>query len=271
MADIVIVNPSFNMKMLARELVAIGKKVMYVSVSELPYFSPKKIFYFFSGCSTCFTDKAEKKELKDNRIYMFNRGLFSSLSMRNVSKDLIKIDPGLSKGIFTDLMMFYSNVLRRCDDHKETVKEFSDVESVCKAYPDANIFSTVVPGGNTLKLCRWETDYDLGNTFASDYYVFIDDETRVEAFCFGDCLCTVGEGDINHIALMSKVIPTLSRFMFNKISEKNIFRVTSPWIMKNSQLGVTLVNDYSFLGTSINMPSLWYSRFATFIKGQTIR
>lgn len=266
MADIVIINPSTNMKTLARELSAYGKSIKYVSVSDIPYVFPKKVFYFFPSGSLCFTEDAKGGVEKEDRVFIFKRSIFSPLRMWGLSGQLEKINKVMSKGIFTDLLVFRRGMLRH-DNHVEDMKEFADIESVCRAYPDAAIFSAVIPGGNNFKLCRWETDYDLGVTFASDYFVFFDGNSRVEAFCKDGVLYTLGR-DSDHISTLSAVISTFAKFTFKKIGEKYITRPLAPWLIKNQSLKITLLNDYSFSGTSVDMPSSWYSKLAALINVQ---
>ena len=269
MADIVIINPSSNMKTLARELSAYGKTVKYVSVSDIPYVFSKRVFYFFPGRNICFSEDAKGGVEKEDRIFVFKRGIFSSVKMWGLSKDLEKVDKGLSRGIFSDLIIFCRGMLLH-DNHKEDIKSFTNIEAVSRAYPDANIISAFLPGGNTLKLCRWETDYDLAVTFSSDYFIFFDGSSRTEAFCYNGALYTLSKAS-DHISNMSNVIPTFSKFTFKKTDEKNITRNVSPWITKSQTLNITLLNDYSFFGTSIDMPSSWYSRLASIINNQKKR
>ena len=260
MADIVIINPSPNMALIASELSACGRRVDLVSVPFLPVISPKRVFYFFAGSYVCFTEDFFEETKEDDRIFMFKRGLISRFRMRGVSKTLTAINPDLSGGSFTDLIMLRRGMLT-CASHNNAIKEFSSVEDVGSAYPDAKIVASAVLGSGNLKLCRFETDYDLAETFGNDYFVFLGSGTRMEAFCHNGELLTISK-EKNHIDQLAKTIPTIKKFSFKQTDEKNLLKNPAPWIINNRSPKVSVINDYSFFGASISMPPSWHVRIA---------
>ncbi len=263
MSDIVIVSPSPNMKTFARELASYGKYVKLVSVSEFPYFSPKRIFYFFKDTKECFTENAKGGVEKEDNIFLFKKNIFSTIKLWNLDKRLEEVDKRIVNGTFVDLIMFRRGMLHR-DNHKEDIKEFPNIESVCRVYPDSKIISSKVLGVGNSGLCIWETDYDLTTTFASDYFVFVYNNIRVEAFSVNNKLYTISK--INKpLEVIKSIIPSLSKFSFKEIGRRAISINSNPWVMHNVVRNVSLINDYSFFATSIDMPSSWYSRLANAI------
>ncbi len=268
MTNIVIVNPSSNMKTFARELVNYGKYVKLVSVSEFPYFSPRRVFYFFYDSNVCFTENAKGGVEKEDNIFIFKKNIFSTFKMWNLDKKLAEVDNRISKGNFLDLVMFYRGMLR-CDNHKEEMKEFPNIESVCRAYPDSSIITSMVAGSGNYVLSVWDTDYDLYATFASDYYVFFDKNSRIEAFTVNNKLYTISKGT-KHIDYIAKILPTFAKFNFKEVGRRTVNINYNPYVIKNVLPNVMLINDYSFFETSIDMPSSWYNRLADSIGNKKI-
>lgn len=263
MTNIVIVNPSSNMKTFARELASYGKYVKLVSVNEMPYFSPKRVFYFFKDSRICFTEDAKGGVEKEDNIFIFKKSIFNTFKMWNLDKSLEEVDKRITKGNFIDMIMFRRGMLR-CDNHKENVKEFPNLESVCRAYPDSKIISPFILGHGNHGFSMWETDYDLQVTFASDYFVFMHSNARVQAFVANNKLYTIS--NVNRpMDVIKNIIPSLSKFSFREIGRRSIGINSNPWLMKGSASNVLLINDYSFLSTSIDMPSSWYNRLANHI------
>lgn len=260
MADIVIINPSPNMRTVARELSTYGKRVELVSVSGLPYVTPKRVFYFFAGYNVCFTEDAQGEAEKEDRVFMFKRSVISRFRMWGVSKALDMLSPELAGGSFTDLIMFRRGMLR-CDSRNNALKKFSSAGEVRRSYPDAKIVSSAAAGVGSLKLCRWETDFDLAETFGSDYFVFFGSGSRLEAFCSGGELFTLSR-EKNHAGQFAKIIPSAAKFAFRQTDEKSVMRNPYPWIINSRSPKITLVNDYSLFGVSVDMPSSWYGRLA---------
>ena len=62
----------------------------------------------------------------------------------------------------------------------------------------------------------------------------------------------------------------ISKFSFNKETEKALLRNINPWLASISGASGYLINDYSFGHLSVSMPSAWYDRVANFIHTHTV-
>ncbi len=73
-----------------------------------------------------------------------------------------------------------------------------------------------------------------------------------------------GSGE-KHIEVLSALIPVLSKFEFNKVSDMQVMRNFNPWVTSLSGINGYLINDYSYGRLSVSMPSAWYDRIASYI------
>lgn len=264
MADIVIVNPSENMKILAAEIDSCGYKTVFASVSGVPCPRPERVFYFFSGYNVHFSGEPQGFAEKEDGMFLFKNSFLSRLRLGSVTKKLELINPDLEEGNFTDLLAFKRGVLKYPENYGEDVGIYPDLASVCMDFPSSLVISAASAGQSGTKLIRWETDYDLAETFGDDYFVFLSPRGRIEAFTENGKLCTLGKGGA-HMEILLSVNKSFAKFSFEKISEEGFLMNRNPWCIEISSPKFLLVNDYSFGSVSISMPSGWYDKLAKYI------
>lgn len=265
MIDMVIVNPSANMKKIASEIEQRGYKTAFVRTNDIPYFYPDKVYYFFNGYSVYFSSQPQGSVEKDDGVFLFKKGLMSKLRLGSVEKKLMSLNHDLSGGYYNDYIMFRRGVLEYDTvSVKDNLPEYSDISSVCKYYDSAVVAASMVTGNSPIKMALWKTDYDLLETFGRDYFVFFTPEGRLEAFFYNDALYTIGKAK-NHIEALMSINKSFNKFSFEKIREFGLIGNYSPWISENSTPGYFLVNDYSFSRNSVSMPAAWYDKCASFI------
>lgn len=265
MAEIVIVNPSVNMKMLARGIQDRGYKVSFADTDDMFRINPEKVFYFFAGYNVVFSCEAQGAAEKDDGIFLFKDSFISKFRLGNVEKKLTLITPDLTGGVFTDVAAFRSGQLKY--DEKlsaEPNKSYTDISAVCSAYPDSLVVSASAIGNSPIKMVRWETDYDLEATFGKCYFVFFTGGARVEAFADNGSLVTIGKGK-NHMDYLNRLNKSFGKFSFKKIDEKSLLINRNPWITEMAGGKYILANDYSFGRSSVSMPAAWYEKCAEFI------
>ena len=272
MANILIVNPSVNLRLAAMEMKMYGANVKFAYSSDIPVSYAERVFYFLSGVNICFTTEIQGEMEREDRVYLFKRNIFSRFKMMGFKKNMETSYPELSTGTFTDLLLFKRSVLRNEDslehENKLKYKSFNDILANNK---DRLIVTSSITGQGNEYICSWDTDFDLVSTFNKDYFVFFANNRRIEAYMADNKLITIGRGNgEKHLASLTYLIPMISKFSFNKESEKPVLRNFNPWVVSLSGANGYLVNDYSFGHLSVSMPSAWYDRFANFIHTHTM-
>lgn len=272
MANILIVNPSVNLRLAAMEMKMYGANVKFAYSSDIPVSYAERVFYFLSGVNICFTTEIQGEMEREDRVYLFKHNIFSRFKMMGFKKNMETSYPELSTGTFTDLLLFKRSVLRNEDslehENKLKYKSFNDILANNK---DSLIVTSSIIGQGNEYICSWDTDFDLVSTFNKDYFVFFANNRRIEAYMADNKLITIGRGNgEKHLASLTYLIPMISKFSFNKESEKPVLRNFNPWVVSLSGANGYLVNDYSFGHLSVSMPSAWYDRFANFIHTHTM-
>ncbi len=272
MANILIVNPSVNMRLAAMEMKMYGVNVQFAYSSDIPASHSERVFYFLSGVNICFTTEIQGEMEREDRVYLFKRNIFSRFKMMGFKKNMETSYPELSAGTFIDLLLFKRSVLRNDDTPEHVGKlQYTSFDDMLSNNKDSFIITSMIIGQGSETICCWETDFDLVSTFNKDYFVFFANNRRIEAFVSENKLITIGRGSGDkHIESLSYLIPMISKFSFKKIDEKPLLRNFHPWVTSISGASGYLVNDYSFGHLSVSMPSAWYDRFANFIHSHTV-
>ena len=89
MANLLIVNPSVNMKLAALEMKMYGNLIDFAYTSDIPVSNAKRVFYFLSGVNICFTTEVQgemeredsyKDGLTEGRAEMLHQIICTMLS-----------------------------------------------------------------------------------------------------------------------------------------------------------------------------------------------
>ena len=267
MANLLIVNPSVNMKLAALEMKMYGNLIDFAYTSDIPVSNAKRVFYFLSGVNICFTTEVQGEMEREDRVFLFKRNIFSRFKMMGFKNNMENSYPELGAGTFTDLLTFKRSVLRYEEpgelDGKMVYGSYKDILTYNK---ESFIISSAIVGIGSENATTWETDFDLYSSFNKDYFVFFSNNTRIEAYVSNDKLVTIGKGNgENHIEAISALMPFMTKFNFNKVDEKQIMRNFNPWLQSFTGITGFLVNDYSYGRLSVSMPSAWYDRLASFV------
>lgn len=267
MANLLIVNPSVNMKLAALEMKMYGNLIDFAYTSDIPVSNAKRVFYFLSGVNICFTTEVQGEMEREDRVFLFKRNIFSRFKMMGFKNNMENSYPELGAGTFTDLLTFKRSVLRYEEpgelDGKMVYRSYKDMLTYNK---ESFIISSAIVGIGSENATTWETDFDLYSSFNKDYFVFFSNNTRIEAYVSNDKLVTIGKGNgENHIEAISALMPFMTKFNFNKVDEKQIMRNFNPWLQSFTGITGFLVNDYSYGRLSVSMPSAWYDRLASFV------
>ena len=267
MANLLIVNPSVNMRLAALEMKMYGNLIDFAYTSDIPLSNAKRVFYFLSGVNICFTTEVQGEMEREDRVFLFKRNLISRFKMMGFKDNMENSYPELGAGTFTDLLTFKRSVLRYEEqgelDGKMVYGSYRDMLAYNK---DSFIISSAIIGLGNESVAIWETDFDLSSSFNKDYFVFFAANTRIEAYVSDDKLITIGKGQgERHIEAISALMPFMTKFNFNKVDEKQIMRNFNPWPQSFSGISGFLINDYSYGRLSVSMPSAWYDRIASHI------
>lgn len=267
MANLLIVNPSVNMRLAALEMKMYGNSVDFAYTSDYPVSNAERVFYFLSGVNICFTTEVQGEMEREDRVFLFKRNLISRFKMMGFKNNMESSYPELSAGTFTDLLTLKRSVLRYEEqgvlDGKMVYGSYKDMLSYNK---DSFVISSAIIGIGNENIATWETDFDLSSTFDKDYFVFFANNKRIEAYVFEDKLITIGKGaGESHIEAVAALMPFITKFTFNKIDEKQVMRNFNPWTQSFSGINGFLINDYSYGRLSVSMPSAWYDRIASHI------
>ncbi len=267
MANLLIVNPSVNMRLAALEMKMYGNSVDFAYTSDYPVSNAERVFYFLSGVNICFTTEVQGEMEREDRVFLFKRNLISRFKMMGFKNNMESSYPELSAGTFTDLLTLKRSVLRYEEqgvlDGKMVYGSYKDMLSYNK---DSFVISSAIIGIGNENIATWETDFDLNSTFDKDYFVFFANNKRIEAYVCEDKLITIGKGfGESHIEAVAALMPFITKFTFNKIDEKQVMRNFNPWPQSFSGINGFLINDYSYGRLSVSMPSAWYDRIASHI------
>ena len=267
MANLLIVNPSVNMRLAALEMKMYGNSVDFAYTSDYPVSHAERVFYFLSGVNICFTTEVQGEMEREDRVFLFKRNLISRFKMMGFKNNMESSYPELSAGTFTDLLTLKRSVLRYEEqgvlDGKMVYGSYKDMLSYNK---DSFVISSAIIGIGNENIATWETDFDLSSTFDKDYFVFFANNKRIEAYVCEDKLITKGKGaGESHIEAVAALMPFITKFTFNKIDEKQVMRNFNPWPQSFSGINGFLINDYSYGRLSVSMPSAWYDRIASHI------
>ena len=267
MANLLIVNPSVNMRLAALEMKMYGNLIDFAYTSDIPLSNAKRVFYFLSGVNICFTTEVQGEMEREDRVFLFKRNLISRFKMMGFKDNMENSYPELGAGTFTDLLTFKRSVLRYEEqgelDGKMVYGSYRDMLAYNK---DSFIISSAIIGLGNESVAIWETDFDLSSTFDKDYFVFFANNKRIEAYVCEDKLITIGKGaGESHIEAVAALMPFITKFTFNKIDEKQVLRNFNPWPQSFSGINGFLINDYSYGRLSVSMPSAWYDRIASHI------
>ena len=220
MVNILIVNPSVNMRLAAMEMKMYGANVKFAYSSDIPASSAERVFYFLSSVNICFTTEIQGEMEREDRVYLFKRNIFSRFKIMGFKKNMEMSYPELSVGTFTDLLLFKRSVLRN-DESQEHVGmiQYTSFNDVLANNRDSFIITSRIVGQGSESVCIWETDFDLASTFNKDYFVFFANNRRIEAYAAGDKLVTIGRGSGDkHLEALTALIPMISKFSFKKES-----------------------------------------------------
>lgn len=267
MANLLIVNPSVNMRLAALEMKMYGNSVDFAYTSDYPVSNAERVFYFLSGVNICFTTEVQGEMEREDRVFLFKRNLISRFKMMGFKNNMESSYPELSAGTFTDLLTLKRSVLRYEEqgvlDGKMVYGSYKDMLSYNK---NSFVISSAIIGIGNENIATWETDFDLSSTFDKDYFVFFANNKRIEAYVCEDKLITIGKGaGESHIEAVAALMPFITKFTFNKIDEKQVLRNFNPWPQSFSGISGFLINDYSYSRLSVSMPSAWYDRIASYI------
>lgn len=271
MAEILIVNPSVNMRLASMEMKMYGNTVRYAYTKDIPFSNAKRVFYFFPDVNVCFTTEAQGEVKRDDRIFLFKNNIFSRIKMMNYKKYFEAFNSNVKNISFLDLVFFERGALH-FDDSQEIDGKliYNSLEDAVVYNNGSVIFTSMLLGkniGSGENMCFWETDFDILSTFSSDYFVFLSEDSRIEAYVYNNMLITLGKGT-DHIKGISKTVPLLNKFNFKNVETKQISRSLKPWVYHISNLSAYLINDYSFGRLSISMPSAWYDKIANHLHVQ---
>lgn len=267
MTNVLMVNPSVNMRLTAVEMKMYGVHVQFAYSSDVITNSAKRVFYFLPNVNLCFTTEMQGEMEREDKIYLFKQNIFSRLKMIGFKKNMEAIYKELSAGTFTDLLLFKRSTLKNDDIHEhDDGLKYTSFNDMLADNKDSIIITNKVMGQGGETVCRWNTDFDLVSTFSKDYFVFFARNLRIEVFVSENNLITIGKGcGEKHMEVLLDIIPAASKFFFQTIDEKPILRNFNPWLSSVPGMPGFLMNDYSFGNLSISMPSAWYDNFANFI------
>ena len=273
MAKLLIVNPSVNTKLAAIEMKMYGNSVDFAYTQDIPHSNAERVFYFLSGVNICFTTEPQGEMEREDRVFLFKHNIFSKFKMMGYKKNMESLYPDLVSGNFTDMLMFKRSVLRfEQQNITDNKLQYDTYKEMLLDNRNSHIITSCVFGIGNESAVVWETDFDLQSTFNNDYFVFFTENIRIETYVSDNKLITLGKGNAEqHLAGLQSIIPVLSKFSFNKISENHIMRNFKPWVNSLSGIKGYLINDYSFGRLSVSMPSAWYDKIASFINDHTFK
>ena len=213
MTNILIVNPSVNMRLAAMEMKMYGANVKFAYSSDIPVSRAERVFYFLSGVNICFTTEIQGEMEREDRVYLFKRNIFSRFKMMGFKKNMETSYPELSSGTFTDLLLFKRSVLRNDETSEHDGRlQYTSFHDLLANNKDSVIITSSITGQGSEYICSWDTDFDLVSTFNKDYFVFFANNRRIEAYAADNKLITIGRGNgEKHLEALTSLIPMISK------------------------------------------------------------
>jgi hypothetical protein len=262
MAEYVFINPSINARLVAKFLKTSGREAICVYSKDYFELRPKAVWAFFADT---FMRLGNKEPLQDviNEILVIKKPFFPKFASRHFKRHLKDIHEALFTGSIQDYLLF--NTSFREHDEEAVEKSQYTAEELIAQHSALSIVITdfyPLPTGK-FSLSRWRTDCDAARTFGKDYYFFFDGNKRHELYCDGDEIICVSDAK-NKLDWLKEIVPTFSRFAFEKVNSVTFCKNTNSFLQKLSAK-VFLINDYSWFGICAALPNSWINACGRFL------
>ena len=258
MFEFIFIDPSPNMEMLSTNLRNnMGRTVKNIYTKSFTNLRPKNIWVFIENKHFRLNNTRSNQEA-EYMICKLKKPFFTKFCLRKIKDKLSEINPMLAHGTFQDYILL-TGQLKTGADIPITVSNFT-FDEVVSQYPSSTIITSKVPAsGGRYAITHWRTDYDIVEAMGDDYFFFFDGKYRHELYRENNCIVTVSEQKTS-LDWLKQVNPTLLRFNFERISSINFHQNQNPWLQKYSSK-IYLLNDYSWQGSSVQMPDNWTKTF----------
>lgn len=252
------INPSKNLLKVYQSMAIAGKKVD-VLFDDFNFSTQAKNIYFIKNNHYQLIEMKENSEHKDldvkiySKICRFKKGFFENIkrNQNDISiKDALLLKNGLTTYYITD---FY----RQTEDNHQN-KNRLIITSMLKYSEGEKIkFLTLK------KIMKCKIESEFYNTLEDSYYIFQENHSRIEMFFGDDHLFLIGN-QVFEKQDAYEMIPTLRKFDFTVINESLFWINENNFLVKHKKNNI-IVNEYSYLDLSVNMPEIWYEKLGRFL------
>lgn len=253
------INPSKNLLKVCQFMSNAGKKVD-VLFDDFNFLTEAKKIYFIKNNHYQLVDmkdvNLEHKDL-DVKIYSkicrFKKSFFENIKINqnDISiKDALLLKNGLTTYSIT-------NLYRQTEDNYRD-KNRLIITSMLKYSEGEKIrFLTLK------KIMKCKIESEFYNALKNGYYIFQENHSRIEMFLGDDHLFLIGNQFFEKQDVY-EMIPTLRKFDFTVIEESLFWINENNFLVKHKKSNI-IVNEYSYIDLSVNMPEIWYEKLGRFL------
>jgi hypothetical protein len=262
MAEYVFINPSVNARLVAKFLKTNGRKAICVYSKDYFELRPKAVWAFFADNLMRLGNKEPVQDVI-NEILVLKKPFFPKFASRALKWRLKEIHEALFTGSLQDYLLFNTS-FRECDKTAFERSPYTAEELITQHSALSIVITDFYPSqAGKFSLSRWRTDCDAAQTFGKDYYFFFDGSKRHELYCDGNEIICVSDVK-NKLDWLKEIVPTFSRFAFEKVSSVTFCKNTNSFLQKLFAK-VFLINDYSWFGVCAALPDSWVTACGRFL------
>lgn len=272
--DIIFVNPTPNIKKIAEQEILADRNIKFVALSQFMQYDMMRIQLCFNEQYFIVDDAPDKHTAEpydryldiENSFFIRIRDFFRAGEKQNsITKQMTKFIPDVSNYTELEVNLLNQRTISYSffdKKDKEGIETFGQIEDILTKNPKAIIVGNHIFNHGKLKIVSYDVEEDHKWVLDNEIIVYLYKNYLMYVYFQKDKLHIVSELD-NPIEVMRQIIPSMNKFDFNKSGEINILTNSGYRIFK--EMGIYLLNDYSYFNISINMPDAFYARVAQYI------
>lgn len=271
MAEFIFLNPTPNLLKVADCVKYSGRSVRIASDSQFPMITSDNMHIFCEHTYKTARRSSNPQEVPAEYCKAMKKNILNFLYGRKIESDLAKTAEGFNEGNITDLCLMKAPGVYTHAIKSQTYEQLSH-QTILSEFPDSFIVTGCMESisGNE-KMQMYDTDFNLKESFGSDYFLLFTQKDRLEICTHGNRLITIGSKNADHMDILTAAFPMLRPFSFKKIKELIIARNRQPWAYKVIDKRIILINDYSYFSLSLKLPDLWYEKAGKLLCSEKLR
>lgn len=271
MADYIFLNPSPNLLKVADCLKYAGKSIRIASDSQFPMITSANMHIFCDGTYKTARKTSNPQEIPSEYCKAMKKNILNFMYGRKIANDLTKMGDGFEQGNITDICLIKTSGIYSHTIKSQAYEQLSH-QTILNEFPNSFIVTGCMESisGNE-KMQMFDTDFNLKESFGSDYFLLFTKKDRLEICTHGNRLITIGSKNADHMEILTSAFPMLRTFSFKRVKELIIARNRNPWAYKVIDKRIILINDYSYFNLSLKLLDVWYEKAGKLLCSEKLR